>query len=689
MCGLTPETGRNCGTSGSILAKSGSPSLICLDIVFQTNKQNKMNYRKDIDGLRGVAVLAVIANHLPQEYLASGYLGVDVFFVISGFVITGSLFNQSPSSLSALYADFFARRIKRLLPALMLFVAFTSVYVLVGDPFPGDSIQTGIASLFGLSNIILYVDQLDYFAASSKLNAFTHTWSLGVEEQFYLLFPVVIWLGLFGGSGERNTQRFALIIAAFSLLSLMAFVYLYDINQPAAYFLTPMRIWELGAGILAYVLSISAYHRYFDKWLGKASLLCLLLLFCIFYLPSDYPAAMTLAAIVLTFWLLVAPPQALGGRLLAIPAVVFIGQISYSLYLWHWPVITQKAFGLTLFSGSALGYSSLMLGLASLSYYLVEKPLRKKTWSVRKGREIGMGLSISALIAVCIIGGQELFSENLSRETQERYPPYFLPVLSNGGSFMATCNLDYKSPDYNETMYDDCTTFPALPTKPMLWAMGDSHVGHLQGMLHELHRKVGVGIHLTTTNGLQFPMRDREQFRTAVEARNMLFERAYSDFKPGDVFLVTRLFIVPSIASLPEKPSLGSWYAEVSGLAETLAEKQVNLVLLGPLPFFFKIEHIKACPENEPEVCAANRQALVTRYKSILEQLQRLSRKHPNIYVFDPFPFFCPIEQEWCYPEEDSVFLFRDAGHLNALGSRKLAAPFIDFLRFNKLLGDQ
>ena len=158
---------------------------------------HKLSYRPDIDGLRAIAVLAVIASHLPEKFLPSGFLGVDVFFAISGFVVTASLLGQRRTKLRHLYVGFLARRVKRLLPALTVCVGVTCFFVLATDPFPRHSIQTGLAALFGFANVVLFFFELDYFSPSSIFNAFTHTWSLGVEEQFYVVFPMFAWLFYF------------------------------------------------------------------------------------------------------------------------------------------------------------------------------------------------------------------------------------------------------------------------------------------------------------------------------------------------------------------------------------------------------------------------------------------------------------------------------------------------------------
>jgi hypothetical protein len=151
-------------------------------------------YRPEIDGLRAFALIAVIINHFNRALLPSGYLGVDVFFVISGFVITSSLSKRSFNSFGEFILTFYARRIKRLIPALVLFVVITSLMISMFNPNPGPDIGVGWRALFGVSNIHLYRQSADYFSTSIDLNPFVHTWSLGVEEQFYLLFPLIAWI---------------------------------------------------------------------------------------------------------------------------------------------------------------------------------------------------------------------------------------------------------------------------------------------------------------------------------------------------------------------------------------------------------------------------------------------------------------------------------------------------------------
>ena len=205
------------------------------------NGPKASRYRPEIDGLRAFAVVAVIINHFNKDILPGGYLGVDIFFVISGYVITSSLLGRPSKDFKDFISGFYERRIKRLVPALSVFVLITSIAICLFNPSPGLSLRTGLTSLFGLSNLYLLKQSTDYFAQSTELNVFTHTWSLGVEEQFYILFPFLIWFSGFGRQTKNGARNLFLIVGALTITSLIGFLYLYPTNQSAASFLMPSR----------------------------------------------------------------------------------------------------------------------------------------------------------------------------------------------------------------------------------------------------------------------------------------------------------------------------------------------------------------------------------------------------------------------------------------------------------------
>ena len=175
--------------------------------VLREDELRSYKYRSEIDGLRAFAVVAVIINHFNKDILPGGYLGVDIFFVISGYVITLSLFNSPSKNFIDFIFGFYERRIKRLTPALAVFVIILGIATCFFNPQPNETLRTGITSLVGLSNLYLLKQSIDYFADSTYLNTFTHTWSLGIEQQFYVLFPFLIWFSGFSKQTKNSIRK--------------------------------------------------------------------------------------------------------------------------------------------------------------------------------------------------------------------------------------------------------------------------------------------------------------------------------------------------------------------------------------------------------------------------------------------------------------------------------------------------
>ena len=260
------------------------------------SKENKLfiqsRYRPEIDGMRAFAVVSVIVNHFNQDILPGGYLGVDIFFVISGFVITSSLYLRPSKNFKDFISGFYERRLKRLVPALSVFVLISSITICLFDSEPNFSLKTGLTSLFGISNLYLLQTSTDYFAESTELNVFTHTWSLGVEEQFYILFPFLIWFSGFGRQTKNGARNLFLIVGALTITSLISFIYLYPINESAAYFIMPARFWEIAAGCLIFI----AFQKRppFEEFLEKVPPpLVLILIIGVMYLPMSLATTST------------------------------------------------------------------------------------------------------------------------------------------------------------------------------------------------------------------------------------------------------------------------------------------------------------------------------------------------------------------------------------------------------------
>jgi len=361
----------------------------------QTGAITKEKYRPEIDGLRGFAVVAVIINHFNKDILPGGYLGVDIFFVISGYVITSSLYGRPNKNFIDFISGFYERRIKRILPALMLNVLIVSLLISLFNPTATRDLRTGALSILGISNIYLAINSTDYFGPSASLNAFTQTWSLGVEEQFYMIYPLAIKFT--GFTQGKKVKDFAICLGSLGLLSLALF--LFNKAGYGAYFLLNFRFWEITAGCLTFLL----YKRVGKSRLRKLPIPALAVSFIILimFLPVEKSREATLAVVALVAILLLTISNTAGiYRLLTGNLPSYIGLTSYSLYLWHWSIIVLSRFTLGIHWWTIPFQLILILVISHLSYKFIELPIRRskqKTSIVCIGG-IGSAISFSSAL---------------------------------------------------------------------------------------------------------------------------------------------------------------------------------------------------------------------------------------------------------------------------------------------------
>ncbi len=331
-------------------------------------------YRKEIDGLRALAVLPVILFHAGFEVFSGGFVGVDIFFVISGYLITSIILSEMQDQNFSLL-KFYERRARRILPALCTVILWTAVaaYFIMLEEQWRDFLQSGISVIFFASNIFFWLED-DYFAAVSEEKPLLHSWSLAVEEQYYIFFPIMIMaLWRFG----RNPMLYSIgILAAISLISAE---YGSRYYPSANFYLLFGRAWEILAGTMAafYMQKPRPYESKDDllAWLGF-TLLCIAIF--LFDKETPFPSVYAALPVLGTLIIIICARSDRGlGKLLSNPLCVGIGLISYSLYLWHQPVF---AFGRLLVFEMGwmlkIGLIILSIILAILSYYSIEKPAR-------------------------------------------------------------------------------------------------------------------------------------------------------------------------------------------------------------------------------------------------------------------------------------------------------------------------
>lgn len=442
----------------------------------QTRQVAKSKYRPEIDGLRAFAVVAVIINHFNKAILPGGYLGVDIFFVISGYVITSSLYGRSSKDFKDFISGFYERRIKRLVPALSVFVVITSIALCLFSPSPGLYLRTGLTSLFGLSNLYLLQQSTDYFSQSTELNVFTHTWSLGVEEQFYILFPFLIWFSGFGRQTKNGARNLFLAVGILTIISLIGFLYLYPTNQPAAYFLMPTRFWEMAAGCLVFLgFQKRAAIEQFIEQVPPFPVLALII--GVMYLPMTWAASSTVAVVFLSSVLIASIKKHTAAfRFFTNSKVVYVGLISYSLYLWHWGVLSISRWTIGIHWWLAPIQIACMFGLAVASYTWIETPLRKGDWFGRRWKTFLVGGGFLAIASGNVVALAKPLNGAVFTGSPE-VPDRFEHVYREKGYARKSCSIFQDT--YNSILLAKmCGNF-LDNYKPTVYVLGDSHASLL------------------------------------------------------------------------------------------------------------------------------------------------------------------------------------------------------------------
>lgn len=381
-----------------------------------------MRFRPDIEGLRAVAVLAVVLFHADTPGVGGGFVGVDVFFVISGFLITGMLYREVESTGTVRLRRFFGARARRLLPASATVGVLTMVAAaaLLPPLQAKVAIADGITSALYVSNYRFALQGVDYLAVTAPPSPFQHYWSLGVEEQFYLVWPAMIigsaWLVRRArrrtGADSPSSQRPYLVV--FALVGAMSFamsLVLTRLVPPVAFFSLPTRAWELAAGGVV-ALTVDKWRRLpgfpaaITGWAG----LGLILLACTWLgATTPYPGTAALLPVLGTVLVIGAGCAATSrgcARLLTLPPMCAIGRVSYSWYLWHWPVLLVALWSVAPVTGHArwLGLAGIVisLGLAALTLRFIENPLRFAA-PIRRSALGSLALGAAATaIAVCV-----------------------------------------------------------------------------------------------------------------------------------------------------------------------------------------------------------------------------------------------------------------------------------------------
>ena len=384
-----------------------------------------MQYRREIDGLRALAIIPVILFHANQSWAPGGFIGVDIFFVISGYLITKIILRDLTKGKFSLIS-FYERRMRRILPNLffMLLISSIAAWILMSPNELYNFSKSLVSTQFFASNIYFW-HSTDYFALDANTNPLLHTWSLAVEEQFYLFFP--LFLVVFWRRTAKKTQIY--ILSAIALISFLISSYLSKEFHSANFFLSPSRIWELLIGsLLAYYYfeSNNNKNNQYDCYLSFVGLVFILVPIFIYNETYPFPSVYALAPTLGVALIIAFAKENIIARILGHKYLVGIGLISYSLYLWHFPVLAFLRLKTPIGEPSnelIILFIILIIILSIISYYYVEKPLRVIKKSLKKTYLLSLLFVIffsSAGIAGYLNNGfPERFSDSFVYDIQE------------------------------------------------------------------------------------------------------------------------------------------------------------------------------------------------------------------------------------------------------------------------------
>jgi peptidoglycan/LPS O-acetylase OafA/YrhL len=644
-----------------------------------------------IEGLRAIAIVSVVIYHIERSWLPGGYLGVDIFFVISGFVITRSLLRrQGSASTWTGLAAFYIRRIKRLLPVLALIVVTAIILIRLVAPWPEFINRTGITAMFGVSNIQLFLANTDYFGENNNLNPLMHTWALGIEEQFYLVYPLLCFWAMRRPDGGRSLLT--VIFGVATVLSFLGFALLFHTHQSAVYYLMPFRAWELGVGCLL-ALYVRALDSRTSLVVQTLAFLGIIVAFVVGYrspVIASFLAVGGSAGLILTG----AKESALNRVMLASP-LQYLGRLSYSIYLWHWVIIglTIWTVGLNWISIPAIVIAT--LGLASLSFHVLEEPARHRPWFSLPSLNLAAGLiimiSVAALILIMNKVNVPPFTGTMNAVVARTgYIPGGSLVLDSKRLIIDCAGVRIANdPEAASRAIEACQA--ESPTGPRLVFFGDSLSYDMFGASEVLFREKVATVINFGQNGCRAPRRASEPKFCDYPDTVMAAMPPLAKDQRG--YVVLRSNYNP----LSLDGSLGRYAQRIESFYERMNQFGYGVIYVAAAPSFPLLTVGGLCTEQwfRPawalsENCGADssvsRSEQLELRKDFYNALKKLEKQYLNFHVFDPFDALCGPDKDICKATRNGVPLYRDPTHLTTAGGEVMGQAFLDFLRVKGMI---
>lgn len=662
-------------------------------------KEYRLGYRGDIEGLRAIAILLVVAAHAGVPWLRGGFVGVDVFFVLSGYLITALLVQEVERDGRIGFAAFYARRLRRLLPALLFMVVVVSVLaalLLAPNEQTPDTLGAA-SSVFWASNLYFAFSHLDYFGAAAGSNLFLHTWSLGVEEQFYLVWPALIAVLLLG-RGRRlrmDIRRLKIamsVVAALSLIGCAAWTYS---TQRFAFYLMPSRAWEFALGALTLLhfgmpgmdTATQAESRLSHKNLlragGVVGIGCVFAAAVLFNASQPFPGLRALLPAIGAALILAAGARGVGGasRLLAFRPLQAVGHVSYSWYLWHWPALLLAgalASQATASPVDRLIAVGLSLLAATFSYLVVESPIRRnRAVLARPRRTILAALALMIFTnALCLRWWHATLDwENAPQQRKFLQAHVDAPVIYAMG-----CD-DW----FHSSAVRICAFGPKDATHTVV-LMGDSIAGQWFPAVAKAFNRPGWRLLVLTKSSC--PMVDEPYFYARIG-------REYTECADWRAHALQRVAAMkPDLVIMSSFPTLAldkeQWIDGTSDVLRKISPDVGHVFLLLATP---------QLPFNGPD-CLAARQwrpslldfshgcsavARSQRNTHINSWVAQAASRFGNVTAVDVSGLVCP--NGICVAERGKQIIFRDDEHMTASFARSLGKDLVEKMDARKWIG--
>jgi len=626
-------------------------------------------FRDDIEGLRGVAVLLVVAFHSGLEIFRGGFVGVDVFFVISGYLITGLLYGEIETTGRLDFLVFYARRGRRLVPAAVLTITVVTIgSCVLLSPYQAKEVsKAALTALLFCSNVWFIEESTDYFfGAGTTHNPLLHTWSLGVEEQFYLVWPLLIFLASRWRTAQCGRSPI-LLIALLSAISFAACVAVTLMNQPVAFFAMPTRAWQFGVGALSYLLPWRSYLRpTFTIWLGLIG--CGAILAASMLFTSDgsaFPGAIAAIPTLGSAAILISGeirPRSGSSWLLSLPVFYGVGRISYSWYLWHWPALVvagtvSRDPGWRELAAAVL--ASLILSI--LTHVLVENPVRFSRYLRRRiAASLGLGAGLTAASIVCSFGAYT-FSKQVLASPEQR-------------EILAAADVPQRYIDCvvraTETSVRECS-FGNVQSSYKLVLFGDSHAMQWLPPLEGIAAKYGV--QLVTVNKTGCPAVRVPTYAETLKRGYFECDVWRADAMRRIVELHPKLVITSNYSSDYLKPfpdgrsavTLQTWSTRTRELFEQLFEAGIPAVMIRDTPIPGR--DIVECLSRAAWHGAGQDECSVSRFEALNEHIFEAERASVSglkfVRILDFSDQICGPDA--CPPAIGGTPVYRDSHHLS------------------------